>query len=169
MAKSDRNIALGIVLLFALLAQISRAQEISISMVDARNAHPYANQPIEIQFPGSSNPQLHKIQAKTGADGSVKVDLGAEPSKMFIYIDDDHLYPCYDRYGIDFQQVFKTGVISRWAKPPAGSGEYESGDPCKFSKAVMGLQPKPGELVLTVRRYTLWEKVVKNTVGRLWD
>lgn len=169
MARADRNLALGIVLFFALLSQTARAQEISISMVDARNAHPYANQPIEIQFPSNGTQQLRKIQAKTGSDGSVKVDLGAEPAKLFIYIDDDHLYPCFDRYGIDFQQVFKSGVVSRWAKPPRGSGEDEDGDPCKFSKTVMNLQPKPGELVLTVRRYTLWEKVVRNTVGRVWD
>jgi hypothetical protein len=135
------------------------ATELHVRLVDVRNAHPYPDRKIWVQFHVPQTPELQTLEANTGTDGVAVFHL-PEPAPKIVAasVASEGLYYCFRDYPIDTNQVAKEGLISRCTKPPQGCA-------CKFSKQIDAIQPRPGEVVLPVRPFTRWERFL----GHLWE
>jgi hypothetical protein len=148
-----------LVLLFVVVISqlhVCSAQNIAVRLVDARNGHVFAREPVSLQFIVGIGVNSHQetLEAKTGADGVARFRLPEPPPSTF-RVSPNRLYLCAnlfcgDAYQEDTQQVVHDGCVSSCSKTGKGCR-------CKFGKLVSQLQPTPGEVVLLVRPVTAWE------------
>jgi hypothetical protein len=137
----------------------SSATELRARLVDVRDAHPYANVKIWVQFHVPQTPELQTLEATSGSDG-VAVFHFPEPAPKVVSasIASGGLYYCFRTYPIDTGQVIKEGLVDRCTKPPQSCA-------CKFSKQIDAIKTRPGEVVLPARPFTRWERFL----GHIWE
>jgi len=138
---------------------LSSAQEITVLLVDAGTGHPLANEKVSAQFHIPQVPDLQRLDAITGADGSVKFNLPETThTGVVIGSENPNLYPCSRTFPLDLTKLHVEGLVSRCSKPTQGCR-------CKFSKGVSQLKNTPGQLVLFARPVTLWERFLSH----IWE
>ena len=133
--------------------------EFRVRLVDVRDAHPYADRKVWVQFHVPQTPELQTLEETTGTDGVAIFHLPAPaPKTVAAHLASDGLYYCFRTYPIDTDQVIKEGLVDRCTRPPQSCA-------CKFSKQIDATQPRPGEVVLPARPFTRWERFL----GHIWE
>ena len=128
-------------------------------LVDVRDAHPYANVKIWMQFHVPRTPELQTLEETTRTDGVAVFHLpDAVPKVVGVHLASGGLYYCFRTYPIDTDQVIKEGLVDRCTRPPQSCA-------CKFSKQIDAIQARPGEVVLPARPFTRRERFL----GHIWE
>lgn len=128
------------------------AQDITIRLLDVRNARPLANETVNVQFHVAREDDIRMLKAKTGPDGTTTLRLPEPmPQAIFVLAGYPDLYPCSALSTIDTHQVISEGLVSRCCKPVQQCR-------CKFGKQILQLHARPGELILLARPMTWFER-----------
>ena len=128
-------------------------------LVDVRDARPYPDRKISVNFHVPQTPELQTVEGATGPDGVAVFHLpDPAPTVISVFVANGALYPCYRAGPIDTHQVISEGLVARCTKPPQGCA-------CKFSKQIDAIQTRPGEVVLPARPFTRWEKFLSH----IWE
>ncbi len=123
------------------------AQMLRVRVVDARNGDAISKQSVWVQFYESpANRLFRQIQYETGRDGLVEFPVPApQPSQIFVSL------PLGSFRCSSVVQVAPADVVAHGA-----TGQYD----CAPAKAAKDLKAKPGEIILFVRPFTLWQRLL---------
>jgi hypothetical protein len=131
----------------SLAAQVCTAQRISVRVLDARDATPLSNEKVGLRFPNENG-----MGSTSGSDGVARFDLPhPSPASINAYIADENLYPCSSFVSVDLERILDTGLVLR-TRP----------HDCKFSKAALRVQPTQGQLVMFMRPFKWWERLLRH-------
>lgn len=145
-------------LLFVLAcASVGLAQDVSVLLLDVRNGHPIQNKNVRIHFHFEGSPYLQTFEASTAANGTAQFHVpSAKASRLSINI--DTLYPCFNVFPNDLNEILNKGVVSRCSRPPQGCH-------CKFTRKVLQVKAAPEQIVVFARPFTLWERFLSH----IWE
>ena len=154
-----RLVCAGLLFVTGLVGQTTtQANEITVRVIDIRNGQAVANEEVNVQFHILGNPQLQRLDGKTGADGTVKFHLPEPIPSKIVAMASTQLYPCYSLLPVETNPLMRDGILSRCSKQSQACH-------CKFSTHALEARYKAGELVLPVRPFTTGEKLASH----LWE
>ena len=117
-------------------------QEINVRILDARNGHGVSNEAVWVQFyEAPSSHVLRRIQLKTGVDGIAHIQLPApQPTQLFLSLSGS--LSCGGSAEAATEDILSRGELG--------------GQGCKLSGSLPPPNPKPGEVVILMRRMAWW-------------
>jgi hypothetical protein len=118
-------------------------EHLSVRVLDARSGKPITDIPLLLGVP-VENKNVNRLRDKTDSQGTVTFHVDDPIPDSFWLIFGPDIVLCH---GITFstEQVLKTGVIAD--------------NKCKGPKLGFNGSPKSGELVVFVKRLSLWELI----------
>jgi hypothetical protein len=125
-------------------------QEISVRVLDAKSGRGIKNQEVWAQFyEPPSNRTLRRVSATTGEDGIALIQLPqSQPRQLFLSVSDDS-FRCKGSL-----QAATEDILSRGATNRANEGD------CTPKNSSHASNPKPGEVVIFVRRMPWWARLL---------
>src|SRR5215510_15541673 len=148
-----RQLQLLAVFVFAAVFSNCAAQDISVHLLDARDARPYAHKAVYLQFRSANDVLPASLNAETETNGVAYFHLpDSHPKSVEVLYGDHRLYPCSPVTPVEVDKIAATGVVARCSKS-------QDGCRCRFGQQVKTLAGTPGQYVLLVRPAKFWERL----------
>lgn len=151
---------LAIAVLMGLLcpgALIAQAVTVRVRLLYFKNGKPAQREQVRLYLGEASRASTPKLDGNTSSDGFAVFHLAPLPKSVWVYVENGHVESCAVEGLIPLDEVMRRGVTIG-----ADSKKGFRGGICKGDRSVIEqLAAKPGEIVVFVKKLSIWEKMQK--------